>query len=294
MTLAFGAKKIGQFQLASQRVDEPRKAISMYRLTGTYEDLAWVRQGAQQMQAEQDNPKGTSMVPVLAGVNRDRHQRLVDKTFRIALRLLEHVQAGTIAQCPELLVAVDDQKQQLVGMLLGHIERRLGNGQKTFSFSKHRGHGVLQNRSGLDWVFSIAPYKGVGSALVSSMFLNNPTSNDSKPFDVLDVLSITPKATPQAIALYRKMGFKPLPALQDQSEIPHVASDLELVNKPDEKRLRLETANEQEQTAMSVDYPTFQRRAKSVWKKHQFVPIDDPKDYDLTQIVSFPKYAIKR
>lgn len=265
------------------REDSPGVALDIYQLTGTRNDLAFLKKGIRQLEKQRKPETTTTMVPSLPRVNWKNHQELVYDGFEMSQEMLERYTEGRSVEPPSVLAAVRRDTKDFVGLALSHIERPLADGARVYTPLKTHlaqdkavAEGETPNHTSINWLFSLSTVRGVGAALAATFASQLPPSVQR-----IDVVSATPDLTPQASALYQRLGFQAIPNMENEKPIPR---------SPKTPETNLQTFAQMHGIPMSVDRQTFECNTAQVRNAFQFKPVHSNREVILNREVNFPEF----
>jgi hypothetical protein len=169
-----------------------------------------------------------------------------------------------------VLVALG-QANQLLGISIGHIERKLPDEDRIYTPLKDnldadRSDGREQpNHSSINWLVRFAPpgVGGVGKMLTAIQERLLPASVKR-----VDLVSETPEYSASAEPLYRQFGFRVKEALRDVFALPDFHG-----------------------LPMSTTRDAYKERSHSVLGEFEFQPATSETEDDLSKKIQFPFYA---
>lgn len=251
------------------------KFVEVVHLTGTASDLAFLRAGLAHL--DEMDALGRGFIPAgVAGIGDPRHEQIARETLEMSLAALKAHLGGDSRQAPVVL-AVLTREGLLLGLRLGHIERRLPDGQRCYTpLPWQLDRLTCDNHSTLDWISKYTQHKGVGVLLtaVNEQLLCSSVQR-------IDTVAAIAAPHGKPASVLQAIGMTGLPALLDARHIP--------------SRLRFripppDTFREMGCLPMTVDRATYRQRSHEILTALDFREAPAGRSLPLDRLTRFAAY----
>jgi hypothetical protein len=250
---AFGARLVAE--TFPSQLDQSIQIIQLE--PDNPQDLTWAKRQLRLAESQSDQhhlmPATTACVPAVGW-----------KHIRQSWRQLCYALSHWAAEPPIALVAVNPAKQ-VVGLCLGHVERRFPGLQRQYTNfpdadARIQGLDASATQSQVEKLYSTAEAPGVGRALLTAYLQLLPDS-----IQQINLCALLHRLSPKAEALYTRMGFTPRHELMHAKRVDDVT--------PQARWLTFQALNT---TPMSVARSVFQENVTDYLKRTNYKATDAP------------------